>query len=878
MFVVPVALSILVATITAHLLPRPRTTGGLVGWWLAVLGIPLAALFAADRITRKALPLAVLLKMTMVFPDRAPKRLAVLRKSGTTRNLARRVEEARTRGIEDEPVVAAERILALAGALNAHDRLTRGHGERVRALTDLIADQLGLSSDDRDRLRWSSLLHDIGKLAVHPHILNKPAALDDDEWRIVKNHPLEGAKLTAPLAGWLGQWAHTIAEHHERYDGKGYPRGLKGEEISLGGRIVAVADCYDTMTSVRSYKMAMSPKAARAELAAGAGSQFDPKVVRAFLDVSIGRLQPVAGPLAWLGSLPFVGSLPQLGQAAVVLGRLGAASLVVSGALAVGTTNAAAHATVTPTLGPVPDQMGPLPGANSGSTPVAISPQPSGAAGGGSVAVTPPSATVPGAPVIGTVAPGSGSLTVAFSGPASDGSSPILEYTATCLSPSGGATTAVSGPGSPITVSGLPNGYPYWCTVTAANAAGTGSASAASNAVIVGSPAAPTAVKAVSKSTTTATGALTVKFTMGADNGSTITGQTATCVSSDGGPTKTGTHSGAAAGPITVSGVTTGDAYSCTVTATNALGMGAVSAASDSVIVGSPAAPTAVKVESQSTVTTSSSLSVTFTIGADNGSPITGQTATCVSSDDGPTATGSNSGPTAAPITVVGATTGDTYTCTVTATNAAGVGPASVASNTVIAGSPEAPTAVRAVSKSTASATGALSVRFTIGADNGSPITSQTATCVSSDGGPTATGSNSGPTAAPITVVGATTGDTYTCTVTATNLRGTGLASSPSTPVVVGSPDAPTAVSAEQLASGEVQVSFTSGADNGSAITNYTASCTSGSGGVAGATTGTASPLIVGGLTAGASYTCKVSAANARGVGLASEASTAVTA
>ncbi len=79
----------------------------------------------------EALPLAVLLKMTMVFPDRAPKRLAVVRKSGNTRNLARRVEEARTQGIEDEPIVAAEKILSLAGALNAHDRLTRGHGERV---------------------------------------------------------------------------------------------------------------------------------------------------------------------------------------------------------------------------------------------------------------------------------------------------------------------------------------------------------------------------------------------------------------------------------------------------------------------------------------------------------------------------------------------------------------------------------------------------------------------------------------------------------------------------------------------------------------------------------------------------------------------------
>jgi putative nucleotidyltransferase with HDIG domain len=203
-------------------------------------------------------------------------------------------------------VAAAEKILALAGALNAHDRLTRGHGERVRVLTDLIADELDLPTHDRDRLRWSALLHDIGKLAVHPDILNKPGKLNDDEWEVIKKHPLEGAKLTAPLAGWLGQWANTIAEHHEKFDGTGYPYGLKGDQISLGGRIVAVADCYDTMTNVRTYKSSMSPKAARAELAACAGTHFDPKVVRAFLDVSIGRLRPVAGPLAWLGSVPFV--------------------------------------------------------------------------------------------------------------------------------------------------------------------------------------------------------------------------------------------------------------------------------------------------------------------------------------------------------------------------------------------------------------------------------------------------------------------------------------------------------------------------------------------------------------------------------------------
>jgi putative nucleotidyltransferase with HDIG domain len=181
----------------------------------------------------------VLLKTTMVFPDHAPKRMAVARKAGSTRNLARRVKEAWTKGIGDEPVVAAETILGLAAALHAHDRLARGHGERVRALTDLIAEELDLPTADRDRLRWSALLHDIGKMAVHPEILNKAGPLDAREWEVVQHHPVEGAKLTAPLAGWLGPWARTIVEHPEKFDGTGYPFGLTGNQISLGGRIEA---------------------------------------------------------------------------------------------------------------------------------------------------------------------------------------------------------------------------------------------------------------------------------------------------------------------------------------------------------------------------------------------------------------------------------------------------------------------------------------------------------------------------------------------------------------------------------------------------------------------------------------------------------------
>jgi len=525
-FVVPIALSIVAATITAHLLPRPRSAGWLAGWWVTVLVVPTVVMVVTERLARRALPLAVLLKMTMVFPDRAPKRLAVVRKAGSTRNLARRVEEARTQGIEDEPVVAAERILALAGALNAHDRYTRGHGERVRVLTDLIAEELDLPPDDRDRLRWSALLHDIGKLAVHPLTLNKAGKLDHYEWEIIKNHPLEGAKLTAPLAAWLGEWAKTIAEHHEQYDGSGYPYGLKGDRILLGGRIVAVADSYDTMTTVRSYKTALSPAAARAELAACSGSQFDPRVVRAFLDVSIGRLRPLAGPLAWLGSLPFVGAIPQLGQTAAVLGRVGAASLVATGAVTAGTLNVASHPTVGPPSGPValPASAGPQasgPGVSGGvkqSAPighgtldgsVGIGPDPTGStststtsttsvpsgsggsggagsdsgSGTGSSTTTTLGVSLPTAPSTPTgvsVNPGDGEVIVSWSVP-SDGGSPITSFTLTRYA--GGVTqwqrTFTSSATSHV-VKGLTDGTTYTFTVAVANAVGSSPPSAPS--------------------------------------------------------------------------------------------------------------------------------------------------------------------------------------------------------------------------------------------------------------------------------------------------------------------------------------------------------------------------------------------------------------
>ena len=333
---VPILAAVVTSIGCSRLFPDPDGWAEMLLQWVVLFAASTAVMIVVDRAARRLLPLAALLKLSMLFPDEAPKRLSVARRSGTVRNLKARLEEARALGHDDEPTRAAEVILSLVGALHAHDRHTRGHSERVRWFTDLVAEELRLPQADRDRLRWAALLHDIGKLEVSPAILNKPKKLERREWRHIHRHPENGARITAPLAPWLGEWACTIEQHHERWDGTGYPRRLHGDEIGLGARIVAVADAYEVMTAVRSYKKAWSAATARAELTAGAGTQFDPVIVRAFLNISIARLRWVSGPVAWAAQLPFIGWFPRIAEGATVaggqaVGAVGTAAVLSSG-------------------------------------------------------------------------------------------------------------------------------------------------------------------------------------------------------------------------------------------------------------------------------------------------------------------------------------------------------------------------------------------------------------------------------------------------------------------------------------------------------------------------------------------------------------------
>jgi HD-GYP domain-containing protein (c-di-GMP phosphodiesterase class II) len=313
-FIVPIGAGFLVGGMVAAVLPEPATVYEVALWWIAIISVATVTSTAVDRIARRFLPLTVLLRMTMLFPDAAPSRLRTARRAGNVSELRRRIVEAGTGNGDTDLAEMAELVLALSTALSNHDRKTRGHSERTRAYTDMIATEMGIPAGDRDRLRWAALLHDVGKLEVPSEILNKDSALEDAEWEIVKQHPIHGMRLVAPLVPWLGEWADTIEHHHERYDGSGYPNGLARDEICLGARIVTVADAFDVMTSGRSYQNAKSPAAARAEIAAMAGVQFDPTPARALMNVSLGHLRRSAGPLAAIAQIPFLRGLPQIGR------------------------------------------------------------------------------------------------------------------------------------------------------------------------------------------------------------------------------------------------------------------------------------------------------------------------------------------------------------------------------------------------------------------------------------------------------------------------------------------------------------------------------------------------------------------------------------
>jgi hypothetical protein len=474
----------------------------------------------------------------------------------------------------------------------------------------------------------------------------------------------------------------------------------------------------------------------------------------------------------------------------------------------------------------------------------------------GTSAQSPPSAAVtpfvsaPSQPSPPTVAAGDTKISVFFSPPADNGGSPITSYTASC-SGSGTPGTGI-GFGSPIIVGGLTNGATYFCTVSATNAIGTSPPSFTSAAAVPAPvPEAPAQPGAVAH-----TSSITVTFTAPADNGTPITGYTATCVSSNGGAPAA--QSGGAS-PITVNGVSNGRTYTCTVTATSSVGTGPPSPPSGAVIPTTVPAPPILRAAGPGDGT-----AVVVFAPNTSGGVILNYRAACSSSNGG--APGLAAGP-KSPITVPGLSNGKIYTCAVRATNSIGVSGASATSRAFIVGAPGTPTITHVVSGPVFGGKAALNVTFNAGPVNGSAVSAYRATCVPLGTGVTGDNTNL---SSPVSVGGLLNGHAYSCSVVATNARGTSGASA-AVSAIVGTPTVPTITHVLLIRNGVV-LPFAAPSNNGTPITYYQGHCSSSNGGAASSSLVLVSPIVANTLTGGRTYTCSVSAVNARGAGAPAKA------
>ena len=175
-------------------------------------------------------------------------------------------------------------VRALTSAIDASDPHTRGHSERVTYYSIAMARTMRLSERRIQALEYAGFLHDMGKIGINHDILAKPGSLNEDEWQAMREHPAIGARIVSDL-DFLKGAREVVLYHHERYDGKGYPEGLAGERIPLEARITKVADAFDAMMSDRPYRASLGLDKAIDELERGKGTEFDPAVVEAFVEL-----------------------------------------------------------------------------------------------------------------------------------------------------------------------------------------------------------------------------------------------------------------------------------------------------------------------------------------------------------------------------------------------------------------------------------------------------------------------------------------------------------------------------------------------------------------------------------------------------------------
>jgi HD-GYP domain-containing protein (c-di-GMP phosphodiesterase class II) len=234
--------------------------------------------------TRRPFPWAVRAASDPELPALQAQLSVFAREVGTLYAAERTRSRELQKALDELEATYVATMTSFATVVEAKDRTTAGHLDRTARLGMAIAEAVDPDIAAQPETRYGFFLHDIGKVGIPEHILCKPAALDAAEWRVMREHPTIGAHIVAPIR-FLEGAVDIVRSHHERWDGMGYPMGLRHEEIPLAARIFAIADSFDAMTNDRPYRKAMPTEQAVDEIVLGACTQFDPDVVQIFLDL-----------------------------------------------------------------------------------------------------------------------------------------------------------------------------------------------------------------------------------------------------------------------------------------------------------------------------------------------------------------------------------------------------------------------------------------------------------------------------------------------------------------------------------------------------------------------------------------------------------------